>query len=69
MTDEQPVKPKPGELQMAPPRRAMPPQHLSDLTSSERRAKAEELGLKGFRADQLSRQWFGRLNEIGRAHV
>ena len=41
----------------------MPPQHLSDLTSSERRAKAEELGLKGFRADQLSRQWFGRLND------
>ena len=63
MTDEQPVKPKPGELQMAPPRRAMPPQHLSDLNASERRARVQELGLKGFRADQLSRQWFGRLND------
>ena len=63
MSDEQPVKPKPGELQMAPPRRAMPPQHLSDLNTSERRARVEALGLKGFRADQLSRQWFGRLND------
>lgn len=63
MSDEQPVKPKPGELQMAPPRRAMPPQHLSDLTASERRARVQELGLKGFRADQVSRQWFGRLND------
>jgi 23S rRNA (adenine2503-C2)-methyltransferase len=63
MTNEDAVKPKPGELQMAAPRRAMPPQHLSDLSASERRAKVVELGLKGFRADQLSRQWFGRLND------
>ena len=63
VADEQPIRPKPGELQMAPPRRAMPPQHLADLTASERRAKVAELGLKGFRADQLSRQWFGRLND------
>lgn len=65
MNEDQPevMRPKPGELQMAPPRRAMPPQHMSDLTASERRAKVQELGLKGFRADQLSRQWFGRLND------
>ena len=63
--DAQPeaTKPAPGELQMAAPGRKLPPQHLSDFTASERRVKVDELGLKGFRADQLSRQWFGRLND------
>ncbi len=45
----------------APPR-AMPPRHLADLTSAERRAAVAELGLPGFRADQLSRHYFGRLD-------
>jgi 23S rRNA (adenine2503-C2)-methyltransferase len=44
-----------------PPRRAMPPAHLADLTPEQRRAAVAELGLPAFRADQLSRHYFGRL--------
>jgi 23S rRNA (adenine2503-C2)-methyltransferase len=43
------------------PRKAMPPRHLADLAPAERRAAVAELGEKPFRADQLSRQYFGRL--------
>src|SRR5574340_398082 len=43
------------------PRRGMPPRHLADLDSAERRAAVRELGLPGFRADQLARQYYGRL--------
>ncbi len=43
------------------PRRATTPLHLADLTPDERRAAVSELGLPPFRADQLSRQYFGRL--------
>ncbi len=46
---------------MAAPRRKKPPLHLSDLTLAQRRERAQELGLPAFRADQISRQWFGRL--------
>src|SRR5689334_12194066 len=42
-------------------RRGLPPTHLADLEPADRRAAVTELGLPGFRADQLSRQWFGRL--------
>ena len=42
---------------------ALPPQHISDLTPEERKAAVIALGVPGFRADQLSRQWFGRLND------
>lgn len=55
--------PEPGRALLVVPRGTMPPRHLADLTASERRAQVEALGLKGFRADQLSRQWFGRLND------
>ena len=43
------------------PRRARPPRHLADLDPAERRAAVVELGELPFRADQLSRHYFGRL--------
>ena len=44
-----------------PPRRGVPPRHLADLGEAERRAAVAELGLPAYRADQLSRHYFGRL--------
>ena len=41
----------------------LPPTHISDLTLAERKDAVVALGIPGFRADQLSRQWFGRLND------
>ena len=55
--------PLPGELVFESPRRGKPPLHLVDLTASERRDAVTALGLPGYRADQMSRQWFGRLND------
>ena len=43
------------------PARALPPRHLADLDPADRRAAVGELGLPGFRADQLARHYFGRL--------
>src|SRR6185437_9452316 len=43
------------------PRRALPPRHLADLDPADRRSAVRELGLPGFRADQLARHYFGRL--------
>jgi 23S rRNA (adenine2503-C2)-methyltransferase len=43
------------------PRRATPPTHLADLDPARRRSTVAELGLPAFRADQLSRHYFGRL--------
>ena len=43
------------------PRGAKPPRHLADLDPAARRAAVADLGLPGFRADQLSRHYFGRL--------
>lgn len=43
------------------PRRGLPPRHLADLDPQERRAAVEELGLPKFRADQIARQYYGRL--------
>ncbi len=48
-------------LVFAAPRRALPPSHLADLDPAARRATVRELGLPAFRADQLSRHWFARL--------
>jgi 23S rRNA (adenine2503-C2)-methyltransferase len=42
------------------PRRALPPTHLADLDEAGRRAAVSAAGLPGFRADQLSRRYFGR---------
>ena len=44
-----------------PPGRAAPPRHLADLDRDERRTAVVALGMPPFRADQLSRQYFGRL--------
>ena len=45
-------------------RAARPPRHLADLDAGRPRAAAvAELGLPGFRADQLSRHYFGRLTD------
>jgi 23S rRNA (adenine2503-C2)-methyltransferase len=47
------------------PRRGLPPRHLADLTEAERRAAVAGLGVPGYRADQLSRQYFTRFeNDI-----
>ncbi|WP_449061718.1 23S rRNA (adenine(2503)-C(2))-methyltransferase RlmN [Planomonospora algeriensis] len=54
--------PAPGQLTFVAPRRAKPARHLADLTMAERRAAVAELGEKPFRADQLSRHYFDRLN-------
>jgi 23S rRNA (adenine2503-C2)-methyltransferase len=40
-----------------------PPRHLADLDPSARRAAVAELGEPPFRADQLSRHYFGRLTD------
>jgi 23S rRNA (adenine2503-C2)-methyltransferase len=49
-------------LDPVPSRRGKPPQHLADLTPEQRREAVVALGLPGFRADQLSRQYFARFN-------
>jgi 23S rRNA (adenine2503-C2)-methyltransferase len=41
--------------------RRKPPRHLADLTTEERVALAQEHGLPGFRAKQLSTHYFSRL--------
>ncbi|MGE3812786.1 MAG: 23S rRNA (adenine(2503)-C(2))-methyltransferase RlmN [Candidatus Nanopelagicales bacterium] len=46
-------------LQFAAPKRGQrPPTHLADLTAAERKARAAELGVPGFRAAQVARHWF-----------
>jgi len=55
--------PAPGELILVEPKRPKPPLHWSDLTVAQRKEKVIELGLPGFRADQISRQWFSRLSD------
>lgn len=43
------------------PKRGLPPRHLADLDAAERKAAIKELSLPAFRADQLARQYYGRL--------
>jgi 23S rRNA (adenine2503-C2)-methyltransferase len=43
------------------PKRGLPPRHLADLDEAGRRAAVADLGMPAFRADQLSRHYFGRL--------
>jgi 23S rRNA (adenine2503-C2)-methyltransferase len=42
------------------PRRGRPPTHLADLDRDGLRAAVVDLGLPGFRADQLARQYYAR---------
>ena len=39
-----------------------PPKHIADFSLKERKEFANELGIPGFRADQVSRHWFANLN-------
>jgi len=41
-----------------PKQRKKPPSHFADFTPEERRAKVEELGLPGYRANQISTHYF-----------
>ncbi|MFK5646218.1 23S rRNA (adenine(2503)-C(2))-methyltransferase RlmN [Ornithinimicrobium sp. LYQ121] len=64
MTTELPTptsRPAPGALTFAAPRRGKAPTHLADLDLAGRKAWAQELGVPGFRADQVSRHYFERL--------
>ena len=45
------------------PARARPDRHLADLSVAGRRAAVAALGQPAYRADQLSRHYFGRLTE------
>lgn len=44
------------------PKRGKPPTHLADLDAEGRIAAVTKLGLPKFRADQLARQYYARLN-------
>ena len=44
------------------PRRGKPPGHFADLEPGERAQVLTELGYPAFRADQIARQYFGRLS-------
>jgi len=46
-----------------PGRRARPPRHLADLDPGGRREAVTALGQPAYRADQLSRHYFGRLTD------
>jgi 23S rRNA (adenine2503-C2)-methyltransferase len=43
------------------PKRGLPPRHLADLSSADRREAVVAMGEKPFRANQLSHHYFGRL--------
>jgi 23S rRNA (adenine2503-C2)-methyltransferase len=60
---ESPRRPEPGELTFTAPRRGKPPRHLADLDAAGRRQVVTEAGLPAFRADQVSRHYFGRLSD------
>ena len=50
-------------LTVESPRRGKPPRHLADLDVDKRADAVREVGLPRFRADQLSRHYFGRLTD------
>lgn len=52
---------EPVQLQFRAPTRGMPPTHLADLTDDEVKAAVKDAGLPGFRANQIARQYYGRL--------
>lgn len=49
------------KLTFKAPRRGKPPVHLADMTRAEVKDAVVDLGLPKFRADQLARQYYGRL--------
>jgi 23S rRNA (adenine2503-C2)-methyltransferase len=54
---------KPGVLVFEAPRRGKPPRHLADLSLAERKQALADAGLPGFRASQLSKHYFDRLED------
>ena len=54
---------KPGVLVFEAPRRGKPPRHLADLSLAERKQVLTDVGLPGFRAAQLSKHYFDRLED------
>ncbi|RCK70509.1 dual-specificity RNA methyltransferase RlmN [Desertihabitans brevis] len=50
-------------LVMQAPRRGKPPEHWSDLDADGRRERIRAAGLPAFRASQLSRHWYERLDD------
>jgi 23S rRNA (adenine2503-C2)-methyltransferase len=49
------------------PKRGLPPTHLADLDTAAARDTVVGLGLPAYRADQLARQYYGRLeNDVAR---
>ena len=64
MSATTPAPPSPGSrprLTFAAPRRGKPPQHLADLSLPERKEALRAKDVPAFRADQLSRHYFGHL--------
>jgi 23S rRNA (adenine2503-C2)-methyltransferase len=58
------MSPESLQLVFDEPRRARkPPRHLADMTAAERRTAVEGAGLPGFRAVQVSHQYFARLED------
>lgn len=55
--------PQPGELVFESPKRGKPPVHFLDLDPAGRKVAVSELGLPGFRADQISRHIFEHLDK------
>jgi len=56
----------PEELKLVfdePKQRVKPPQHFADLTPEERKAKAIELGIPAFRANQMAVHFFTHYND------
>ncbi|KAB1503811.1 23S rRNA (adenine(2503)-C(2))-methyltransferase RlmN [Corynebacterium sp. 320] len=51
----------PVTLQFSAPKRGMPPVHLADLHREDIQTRVQDLGLPKFRADQIIRQYYGRL--------
>lgn len=51
----------PVQLQFSAPKKGMPPTHLADMTDDQVREAVTGLGLPGFRANQIARQYYGRL--------
>ena len=50
----------PGELVFEAPRRTKPPRHLADLAPEDRKQWAADLGLQGYRMNQIANHYFGR---------
>lgn len=57
------MKPLPGELILNAPKKGLPPKHLVDYSLAERKSEFIAAGIQGFRADQVSRHWFGHLSD------